>query len=401
MPTPTCSERSSRESARRVQLLATARGLLAKGGALQSTQSGERIEERAISRAVEQFLRNSLSVTPASPAGVAARAASTDIVSKGQSALDRTAGGTPAGNLSDLEVSALEVIVQVMGRPALRYIDGRVETPPEELGDNEKWIVFVATERSKIQKCSTSVGRVALGGLGTSAEHLGTGWRLGRELLVTNRHIAKELVRDPSASPSTWQIDPAKPAFVDFGFTHGRAGGPLFGIRELVHCAEEPAVDIAVLRLEPGAAPFPPPLSIEWSPHALGREIIAGSAANPEFQGKPVYVVGHPLRHWETDASSRVYGHADGRKRCSPGYVTTVSVSRPELEHDCSTLGGNSGSCVISCGLHAVVGVHLGGRDANAARATGLANVAVAISGLGNSLLSAALRAAAEEGNAP
>jgi V8-like Glu-specific endopeptidase len=53
------------------------------------------------------------------------------------------------------------------------------------------------------------------------------------------------------------------------------------------------------------------------------------------------------------------------------------------FEHDCSTLGGNSGSCVLSVGGHVVVGLHYAGLDVDAA-GRGSANVALALSRLGS-----------------
>lgn len=32
------------------------------------------------------------------------------------------------------------------------------------------------------------------------------------------------------------------------------------------------------------------------------------------------------------------------------------------FQHDCSTLGGNSGSCIVNLETHRIVGLHFGGR---------------------------------------
>jgi V8-like Glu-specific endopeptidase len=60
----------------------------------------------------------------------------------------------------------------------------------------------------------------------------------------------------------------------------------------------------------------------------------------------------------------------------------TESISRV-LEHDCSTLGGNSGSCVLTCDMHTGVGLHFGGRNVDDLTGRGEANLAVALSLLG------------------
>ena len=49
-------------------------------------------------------------------------------------------------------------------------------------------------------------------------------------------------------------------------------------------------------------------------------------------------------------------------KRLQPGRAVTYSAKFSALEHDCSTLGGNSGSPVVDLETHEVIGLHFGGR---------------------------------------
>ena len=49
-------------------------------------------------------------------------------------------------------------------------------------------------------------------------------------------------------------------------------------------------------------------------------------------------------------------------KRLQPGQITGNFALRKIFYHDCSTLGGNSGSCVIGLDDHKVLGLHCGGR---------------------------------------
>ena len=50
-------------------------------------------------------------------------------------------------------------------------------------------------------------------------------------------------------------------------------------------------------------------------------------------------------------------------KRLQPGEVRSFqAVELPEFVHDCSTLGGNSGSPVFDLESHNVVGLHFGGK---------------------------------------
>jgi hypothetical protein len=352
------------------RLVGTARSLLAKGGALQSTLGGERIEGGALKEALEQHLLE-VDARLADPAGrlspLSVKAAAAEVLSHAESALDRVAGGQSAANLSDLEVASLEAIVRVTGRPAMRFTNGRIEMPASGLGDNDRWRVLVATARAKINDAAAAVGRVALDRPGESPELIGTAWRLWADLVVTNRHVAQALVRDPAAPCPVWRIDPARRSFVDFASTDGAPAPLRFSITELVYCAPEVPVDLAVLRLDSGGAALPTALS------------LGGSAD----VGDEIYVIGHPYRRLASTASRAVFGDADGLKRCSPGLVTRLDPETNAFEHDCSTLGGNSGSCVLTVAGHTVAGLHYAGLFVNPVTGTGSANVALDLSRLG------------------
>jgi Trypsin-like peptidase domain len=124
-------------------------------------------------------------------------------------------------------------------------------------------------------------------------------------------------------------------------------------------------------------------LTIDWDPEAPGRELALENGAPPVFQGREIYVVGHPYRRRHSELVVSVFGTADGMKRLSPGLVKRLDREKPLFEHDCSTLGGNSGSCVFTTDSLEVIGIHYGGSDVDDATAKGSANLAVPLSRLG------------------
>jgi hypothetical protein len=313
-----------------------------------------------------------------------------DVVNAAQEALDTVAAGGTAHNLSDFQRISVEAIVQLTGRPAMRYSDGVVQDPPNEEGENERWQTLVNTARSKINRVSASVGQVGLLRADGSAEAIGTAWRIGTDLVVTNRHVAAVFARDAALTPSLWQLDPNKRAVVNFNITDNATTKKSFAVTSLLYCADEEPVDLAIFRLDPAGDKLPTPLALDFDPDSLGQEFDMG--AFTRFDGEPVYVVGHPFRDMATSATSTVFGVADGFKRCSPGLVTTLSALEHAFEHDCSTLGGNSGSCVISVSAHKVVGLHYGGVHVNAQQ-IGLANVALGLARLGEHKSAAILKA--------
>jgi hypothetical protein len=395
------------------QLARTAQALLVRGSRLESTGGSVRIESEALRRAVEQQIReaaveravgfgspadtisdatqDTILEAPGGASPLDVRAAAAEVVAGAERALDRIAGGESPSRLSDHEVLSLEAIVLVVGRPAMRLPGGRVEMPLSGLRENEHWRVFVATARSKINRAAASVARVALDNPEPGVPFAGTAWRIGADLLVTNRHVAKHLAENSGDSPGSWRLAPTRTAFVDFAVTDAPASPQRFAVAELVFCAVEESVDFAVLRLDLGGGALPPPLALDLTEDALGRNLAPAGGRPGAFQGTEVYVVGHPHRHLPSQASQAVFGQADGRKRCSPGKVTAVSGDKPTFSHDSSTLGGNSGSCVLAVETHAVVGLHYAGLDVDSS-GRGTTNLGVALSRLGSHRAAAILR---------
>lgn len=288
--------------------------------------------------------------------------------------------------IDSFEFAALEAIVLVVGRPAVRYTNGRVQMPNAD-GENIRWSTLIATARREINELSASVGRVGLAHDGGADDPLATAWRLGDDLVVTNRHVAHRLTNDPNAAPSTWKLDAGKGAVVDFTVTDEAQTSVRFPVAEIVYCAEEADIDLAIFRLDPRGGKLPDALELDWDPAALGADI------NGIFKGQEIYIVGHPYRPGGGSAVSSVFGKADGFKRWSPGLVTALASPSPVFEHDCSTLGGNSGSCVLSASGHTVVGLHFAGLGVDTFTSIARANGALALSQLGAHRAAAILKA--------
>lgn len=361
------------------RLMQTAKTLLSAGGTLESSGGIEPISQDRISTALEQHVAENHAVGDTNPKLVAA-----EVLSNVKSALAKSAGGASFSTLTDAEWGSLEAIVQVTGRPALRYKDGKVEMP-NDTGENQGWAVLIATARANINRVSRSVGRVSRKGRSSTDELVGTAWRIGDTLVVTNRHVAKTLVLRPADPVLSWMLDAAKKPQVNFE----PAGDTRFAVSDIAFCAPEEDIDLAIMRLDCTASFPPPPLSIDWEPESIGQD-VSGGEGEPRFKGKQIYVVGHPYRTPGSSAIAKVFGSADGSKRCSPGLVTAITGHY--LEHDCSTLGGNSGSCVLTTDRHAVVGLHAGGLEVEEASGRGRANVALALSQLGDGPATSILR---------
>jgi hypothetical protein len=346
-----------------------ARLLLNRGGTVESgLQQGEVDDEALTDALLEAMQRDRIGplATALESAGPdPAWLAATEAVRRARLALARIEGGASPSGLDDAEVSALEVIVHSVGRPAMRYRNGTVLRPTNEIADNAAWHHLVTLQRDRINRLSSRVGRIACehGGRG-SVE--GTGWRVGVDRIVTNHHV---LVLSGLISGGDRAEVPAfatgKKPFVDFDYTDDTAGPSSFRIIGPVYANVD--LDLAILRIDPGIAEPPPGLEIAWDKESLGSV-----NANGVFHGAQVYAVGHPYHRHATADIAGVFGmgQIDGRKRFAPGYVTGFVDGMPVIRHDCSTLAGNSGSCIVAtntAGDHAAVGLHFGG-PADAAR---------------------------------
>jgi hypothetical protein len=359
-------------------LIESLRGWLSAGGSQESTGSRGPVSDVDLSAALERHLQqmNDGVASRGEPARnpTEIRLAASQAVADGRRALERTAAGESVRNLTDRERSCLEAIVRVTGRPATRFLAAGLEIPDQDLGANERWALIAGQMYEDIETVAGSVGRMSIGTPGAAATQLGTAWRLGTDLVVTNRHVAKEVAADPVANASTWKLPDGVSCFVDFAATH--AGGPpkAFVVQELVFCSDVEDLDAAIFRLasQPKAPPAALPIDFE---RTAVMETVPRANGTSFDRGKEVYVIGHPYRETASDASWMVFGDADGKKRWSPGEVTAIDTTRGSCLHDCSTLGGSSGSCIVALSSHKVVGMHFGGRNVDEATGRGDANL--------------------------
>lgn len=371
------------------ETVSLARTLLAKGGALESTDSGEMIDRTLLAEALERRIETNVAAGHLPPS-LTAKAAAAEALNNAESALNKVAGGASTSSLTDLEFASLEAIIEVTGRPAMRYSNGQVHMPPTDLGENGRWRVLIATARSKINRESAKVGRITITGNAGLAEHIGTGWCAEGGLIVTNKHVVKDLVRNPADAQTNWAIDTGKRPSIDFAATDGATTAQRFEIAEVAYCAED--VDVALVRAAEGDGSLPSPMTLNWDPTAPGSEVAEADGGQLRFRGEDIYVVGHPFQRRISELIAAVYGAADGYKRWSPGFVVRMRAQEPLIEHDCSTLGGNSGSCVLTVKGHAVIGIHMGGVGVDERTGQGIANLAIAFSRLVEHRLSEILR---------
>ncbi|KUH37119.1 MULTISPECIES: trypsin-like serine peptidase [Streptomyces] len=267
------------------------------------------------------------------------------VLEAGARGLEKLATGRD-DEIGDDESFGMEAIVLLEGRPAI-LVQG-ADFPPQE-GD---WAVLNG-HRTAIRTSLSRVGRVDVSGH-VSLDWVGTAFFVGPDVVMTNRHVALEFTAAGDRRDA-WTFRPGLGAALDLTREYGAlpgAGGPAYTVTDVVGVHQD--VDLALLRVEPGpgGAPLPAPLAV-------------AADAPADLPGRPVYVVGHPAwdgRRNEPESMRRIFMDVYNVKRLQPGTANELVAERNVLTHDCSTLGGNSGSPVFDLADHRVLGLHFGGR---------------------------------------
>ena len=269
----------------------------------------------------------------------AAQAQLSTLLSDGRAVLDQVArDGAPPEELPANAIMGLEAIVVAVGRPALLIRSGSFEPALDP------W-TMLTPRRASIEAVFPSVGRIELTGH-ASLDWVGTGFLITPEVVLTNRHVVQEFAtRGWSAR---WTIDPAITARIDFAEEIDSTTPRETSIHEVI--GVHPVLDLALLSCTP------------LSGHG-GVRLDAGSV--PVAPQRPSYIIGYPAldsRRNDSTTLERVFGSIFNVKRLQPGMLTGWLEPERAYTHDCSTLGGNSGSCLVDLDTGVVVGIHFGGR---------------------------------------
>jgi len=226
------------------------------------------------------------------------------------------------------QLAALEMMLRIM-RPA-RLIRGGEPDPLTR--DFEEMFPDWDDFREKLKPFARSIGRID----SVEGESFGTGFLVDSTTLVTNRHVLDQV------SKGTRKLESGQCVvrFVrEFG-TPDADPVPVLGVKK-VH----ESLDLALLEVP-------------------AQELLSLSiAAAAPKAGDPVVAIGFPFQDSERNPLwvGTIFGSRFGVKRAAPGDVVSVAPHKSEWGHDCSTLGGNSGSPVVSMRTAELLGVHSGG----------------------------------------
>ncbi len=243
------------------------------------------------------------------------------------------------------EAQALSAIILKENRPALLVQNNSFAVP--KVGE---W-TLLAEHKIALEKILPAVGRIEIK-TESPLGYIGTGFLVAPDVILTNRHVARFFVESKSLEIQA-DLNPR----IDYAQEYQVERFQIAAIRQAL--LVDDYWDLAALQVEwDEATPKLEPLP------------LAGSLPQPLKDGL-VTSIGYPAL--DTSKSERipvqmqVFDNIFEKKRLSPGYTlgrgetTSFGKTVRAVEHDCSTLGGNSGSCLYNLDSQSVVGLHFAG----------------------------------------
>ncbi|WP_417353191.1 trypsin-like peptidase domain-containing protein [Flavobacterium alkalisoli] len=271
--------------------------------------------------------------------------------------ITKTLEESPLANLKGLSGKSfdMESIVLAKLRPVFTIRDNKVI--PEFNGpSSEVWKDRIMKHKTALNKAIPSIGRIEVK-KNFLFDWVGTGWLVDHDIIVTNRHVAEQFsCHDEDFTFRMGYPDGLQSSNVDFLEEYGHSRDFEFQIEKVLWMSPSTndAPDLAFLKVLPaqvnGTLPAPLELATEYG---VG-DIIA--------------TIGYPARDERIPDQKlvrEIFGDVYDKKRLAPGEITHVEGAI--VKHDCSTLGGNSGSPLILIKNGKVAGLHFAGlyKEAN------------------------------------
>jgi hypothetical protein len=293
----------------------------------------------------------------------------------------------PEAPLSRGERLALEAVVRTDGsRPTLLIRDGAVD-PAHPLA--REWADRLTLNRDRVRALAGSVGRIEPANA-TASRFFGTGWVVdaAQGLVLTNLHVLEamwqRLPHTMVKTGDTFRLFGG--AFMDFAVESGSTATHRFQVVEAkpsgVDGPEFARLDAAVLRIEPAdGQAVPQAVPVVADPDGPRGNLASFCVIG--FPGPPAHTTGvHEVVDWAW-VNATLFGNRYGVKRLAPGLAhrplgSFAGDDRPWVfGHDATTLGGSSGSPILSWldDAPAAFGLHFAGAsvDTNCAHAVAAA----------------------------
>jgi V8-like Glu-specific endopeptidase len=283
--------------------------------------------------------------------------------------------GTQALEGIDLDRDVrLEALVELVGRPALRLCNGETPFDIQHPGIGQ-WAENLMVSFEDIRELSRTVGRVDIETT-NGWQHVGTGFVTGPNQIMTNRHVLDAFAEPFPISPGTFEMRLTANASINFD-ADAADDKMRYRIKSVISSGRDrigrfvdlSKLDMAILEIETenGHSNHPNTFSTKWLPTSGVTEVaVFGFPARPGQSAAP-QGQSAALEYWQR--IREIYQRDFGTKYLSPGEIKF----RPSemggdkrgwaFSHDATTMGGNSGSVVVSIGdQFGPCGLHFGGR---------------------------------------
>ncbi len=256
----------------------------------------------------------------------------------------------------------LEAIVRLTGRPPMLVRNNKVvidQVAANAMGPGTGLPTLNTGKIAAIEGFLPSIGRVDF--VNHRLQWGGTGWCVegakgaDRRWIVTNRHVAKMIGQRVANGSGVFLRSPAGALYgakIDMGEEFGGPVGTTLEckVEKIIFLADDTEADCALFEIVITATCKPSMLP-------LGKRAGVGEL---------VATVGYPAFDSRNEEAPmrKYFGDIYNVKRFAPGLVMQSDPGLL-LMHDCTTLGGNSGSPLISIDQKAIVGLHFSGTFAS------------------------------------
>ena len=334
------------EGLRLLPELAQAKQVLERGA--QETVTRSLRAEAATPRSRAIIGVRSPAAARANPLDAAVKQRREQLLEAAKSAVDKLAEHGKDAELDEEESDGLEAIINLTARPAIRLENGTFADPVAPWDD-------LGSFRPAIQETAARVGRVEVHG-NPLIPFGGTAFVVADGMVMTNRHVAHTFA---DSAGGEWTFEPGMKAGVNYAEDPDTAEAPEFSVKRVV--GVHPRFDMAILEVDAASGELPSPVTI-------------ASEGPDSTEPHRVYAMGYPALDPRNGAEAMrvIFGDVYNVKRVQPGQVMSVAPEDGVFHHDCSTLGGNSGSCVVDLETNRVLGLHFSGKYLKYNRAVAL-----------------------------
>jgi len=260
------------------------------------------------------------------------------------------------GNNYRIPKNAAEAIIHQYNRPAYFVQNDSFDTKDapstcQEVDD------AVNNAKAVIDKAIPSVGRINL--RNHRLPWVGTGWVVHENILVTNRHVAREFA---SQTGDSFVFVGGAKANLDTIREYDTVNQcnsnkeKVYRLRNILWIEPDMGHDVAFLSIDKVSDDDdqPQPALIDLMDSLTFKELSVG---------RWISVIGYPALspYNSLEDQQRIFEGVYGVKRLMPGQIMELPRGGTIVNHDATTLGGASGSAVIDLASGKAVSLHFGG----------------------------------------